>query len=371
MAGIYVHIPFCHSKCNYCNFHVSTCITHKAEIIDAICRELYLQRDYLSEEAIETIYLGGGTPSILTTKEINNILQTIRDNFTIITDAEISLEANPHDLTTDKIAHLKNIGVNRISIGIQTFNEKLLKLLNRQDTIKDISICLDKIKQYDFENFNIDIIFAIFGQTIEDLTRDLDMLLKINPPHISAYMLNIEPQTLFGYYISKKILTEIDDADVAEMFLLVDKVLTSAGYMHYEISNFCKKNFESRHNFNYWRNKKYLGVGPSAHSYNLIERQWNVSNNIAYLKSINSGKIPTTKEMLTKENKINEYIFTHLRTVDGVDMAFLKNEYNYTLSVETLQKIAYDNFVVINNDNISLTSKGMLLLNTICSILFI
>ena len=371
MAGIYIHIPFCHSKCNYCSFHISTCLTHKDEIIKAICRELYLQRDYLAEEDIETIYFGGGTPSLLTTKEINNILQTIRDNFTVTTDAEISLEANPHDLTTDKISQLKDIGINRLSIGIQTFNEKLLKLLNRQDTIKDITICLDKIKQYGFENFNIDIIFAIIGQTIGELQYDLERIIQIKPPHISAYMLTIEQQTLFKHYIDKKILTETDEEVAAEMFLLVDKTLTNEGYIHYETSNFCKKNFESRHNFNYWRNKKYLGVGPSAHSYNLIERQWNISNNIAYLNAINSGDIPATKEALTKEDKINEYIFTHLRTEEGINLQFLRNEYNYTLQQDIIHQLNVDRFIITKNGNISLTTKGMLILNTICQMFFV
>ena len=361
MSGIYIHIPFCHQKCNYCNFHLSTCLNLKNEVLKAIVKEIKMQKEYLKNEALDTIYFGGGTPSLLSIKEIEDILKTIFLTFKISPTPEITLEANPIDLTEEKTCGLKAIGINRLSIGVQTFNETFLKFLNRQETSKNIYSAINNVVKYDFKNFNIDLIFAIPGQKKEDLMADIEKLIAIHPTHISTYCLTIEEKTVLDFWIKKGITKKVDDDLAADFFLIIDEILTSEGYEHYEISNYCLNGFKAIHNSNYWNGKMYLGVGPSAHSYNLISRQYNVENNLEYIKSIKNGKIPANVEILTEKDKTNEYIFTHLRTSNGINVRILDEKYKYQINEDFIEEMKKQNLITKNEDVLTLTTKGMLI----------
>ena len=365
MSGIYIHIPFCHQKCNYCNFHFSICLNLKNDVIKAIIKEIKIQKEYLKGEPIETIYFGGGTPSILTIKEIEDILKTIFLTFKVSSNPEITLEANPIDLNEEKTFGLKTIGINRLSVGVQTFNETFLKFLNRQETYGNISSAINNIVKCGFKNFNIDLIFGIPGQKKTDFINDLEEMINIHPTHISAYSLTVEEKTVLDFWIKKGIVKKIDEDISADFFLIIDEYLTKEGYDHYEISNYSLKGFKSIHNSNYWDDKMYLGVGPSAHSYNLTSRQYNIENNLQYVKSINSGKIPAIIEILKEKDKINEYIFTHLRTSKGINLQVLREKYNYEIDKNIIYDLEKQNFVVNNGETIFLTTKGMLIADEI------
>ena len=371
MNGVYVHIPFCRQSCFYCGFHFSVSLGDVESVVECLCREIRVRKHYLNDEQINTIYFGGGTPSIIETRQIYKILQTIRDNLIVSDNVEITLEANPNDLVKQKIQELHDIGINRLSIGIQTFNPKLLKLLNRCDDIKHIYSCLNDVYPI-FKNYNIDIIYAIPGQTHNDIIYDLEQVIKFKPTHISAYSLTIEPQTIFEIWNKKGILKPKEDNFASDAFLFIDDFLNQNGYKHYEISNYCLEGFESVHNSNYWNiENKYLGIGPSAHSYNGESRQYNVSNNSLYVKSIKNNKIPATVETLTKKNVVNEYIMLGLRTNKGINVNYIQNKFGYTLPNEYVNLFTKLKLMERKENNIILTPKGMLLADKISEKLFI
>ena len=362
MAGIYIHIPYCKVKCSYCSFFTSTCLKSKDDLIQAEIEELKLQKDYLGDERISTIYFGGGTPSLLSISDLEKYLKTIYDNYKLCSEPEITIECNPEDITEiGKINSLKNIGINRLSIGIQTFNEKLLKLLNRHNTILDIENCVKNIKASGIYNYNLDLIFGIFPQTKADLQLDIDKILFIKPPHISYYCISIEDKTLLKYKIDTGLLKHLDDDILADQFEYIDDILTKNGYIHYEISNFCLPGYESKHNLGYWNGKKYLGIGPSAHSYNKISRQYNVSNIYKYINEINCNKIPSNIEILTNKDKVNDYILTHLRTKNGINIDYLDRTFCYRIDKNLLNDLANNNYISISHPFIKLTVKGMLI----------
>ncbi len=374
MAGIYIHIPFCRQACHYCDFHFSVNQHTKGEMLAAISKELILQKDYLQQEIIETIYFGGGTPSLLTGDEINSILNTIRSIHNISSTAEITLEANPDDLSTLKLKDLKEAGINRLSIGIQTFNTARLKFLNR---IHDEEFAVKSF--YDarvagFNNISIDLMYALPSETDDDWKRDIDQAIKLNPEHLSCYSLTIEEKTAFGKWaITGKLKPEPDEVSARHLEILMDK-LTQVGYEHYEISNFAKPGLYSNHNSNYWRGVKYLGVGPSAHSFNGESRQYSISNNQAYLKGLQAGIIPFEKEILSRENKINEYILTSLRTSWGTDLDALKRLHEYDLISENqnyISQLFSKQLITLENNILKLTNTGKLLADKISSDLFI
>jgi oxygen-independent coproporphyrinogen-3 oxidase len=373
MAGIYVHIPFCKQACYYCDFHFSTNQSYRSEMIQCLAHELELQKDYVSEP-VSTIYFGGGTPSLLATDELSLLFQSIANNYLISPSPEITLEANPDDLSLEKINTLKKAGINRLSVGIQSFDDRILKFLNRAHNAHDALQCIPRLRQAGFNNISIDIIHSIPGQSNEQLKKNLELTLSFDPEHISAYSLTIEENTVFGKWHKNGKLLAPDENFSAGQFEIVMDVLTGHGYRHYEISNFCKPGFHSRHNSSYWRQETYLGIGPGAHSYNKQSRQYNVANNHQYMKSIREGVIPCQVELLSRENQINEYIFTSLRTEAGCRLDYLSHQFNYNLSTihaAYLGQLADEKLVEISGQILTLTRKGKLLADQISSDLFI
>jgi oxygen-independent coproporphyrinogen III oxidase len=372
VAGIYIHIPFCKQACHYCDFHFSTNQSHRTAMCTAIAKELALQADYLNGEKIATLYWGGGTPSLLTAAELQIILDSVNKHFSLEENLEQTLEANPDDLTTEKLVLLRNLGFNRLSIGIQSFDDEVLKFFNRAHSAKEALKCMELARDAGFNNISMDLIYAIPGQSVDNWKKNIDRALALHPEHISAYSLTIEEKTVFGNWNRKGKLKPAEENDAALHFTTLMDVAEQNGYEHYEISNFCKPGFYSRHNSSYWKQAHYLGVGPSAHSYNSVSRQANVSINSRYQKSIEAGIVPAEIEVLTRENKINEYIFTTLRTSWGCDLSHLRETHGYDLaSTEVLQKMKAQEWVIQRGTILLLTRKGKLLADQIASDLFI
>lgn len=374
MAGIYIHIPYCKQACHYCDFHFSTNLNTKSDLIDAILKEIELQKHYLLGETIETIYFGGGTPSILSTQELSTILQNIYENFSIGENPEITLEANPDDLGQSKLEELKAAGINRLSIGIQSFDSQILSYFNRAHNSKMAINSVRNAQQMGFQNISIDLIFGAPNQPLDALKQDLEQALKLSTPHISIYGLTIEENTVFGKWEKQDKLTPIDEDLAAEHLTLIMNTLAASGYEQYEISNFCLPDFESRHNSSYWHGKKYLGLGPAAHSYNGTERQFNHANNIKYIKSLNSNELPTSIEKLSVEDQINEMILTQLRLKEGLNHARLKKNFDFEMLVERkdqIREFLQMNLLEIDGNFIRLTSNGKLLADFITEKLII
>jgi oxygen-independent coproporphyrinogen-3 oxidase len=374
MAGLYFHIPFCKQACHYCDFHFSTNQTLKSELVDQLAAELILQKDYLQGERIETIYLGGGTPSLLSARELEILFTAIQKNYKVANSIEVTLEANPDDLSVEKLNDLKQAGINRLSIGIQSFDETVLKFLNRAHTAAEALDCIEAARKAGIQNISIDLIYSIPGQDDKTLKRNLTTALELQPNHISAYSLTIEEKTVFGRWANKGKLQAMDDGQSAQQFEFVMDLLIHYGYQHYEISNYCLPGFQSNHNTSYWQGKNYLGIGPSAHSYNGVSRQFNVSNNHLYIKSIQKGTVPFEREILTRENKINEYIFTTLRTEWGCNLNFLKERFGHDLAIQNktyLHQLLSGSFITLKNDTLCLTRAGKLLADRIASDLFV
>lgn len=346
----------------------------RTQVVAAISTELLLQRDYLQGEPLSTIYFGGGTPSLLTREEIDLLLNTIRQSQAISEQAEVTLEANPDDLTSERLKEFKEAGINRLSIGIQTFNTNQLKFLNRIHDERDAIKSFNAAREAGFNNISIDLMYALPGETIEDLKIDIQKALSLNPEHISCYSLTIEEKTAFGKWAATgKLKPETDEVSASHLEIVMHELI-QAGYDHYEISNFARPGFQSNHNSNYWRGVKYLGVGPSAHSFNETSRQYNIANNNAYLKALQAEKIPFEQEVLSIENKINEYILTSLRTSWGVDTDFIKQQYQYDLLNENkdyLSTLIDKKLVMLQGNILKLTHTGKLMADKISSDLFV
>lgn len=374
MAGIYIHVPFCKVACHYCDFYFSTNAERKDEMISAIITEIGLQQNYLAQETIETIYFGGGTPSIVSSENIADILDTIRSRMNVSRDAEITLEANPDDLTSEKLHQLYSAGVNRLSIGIQSFNNDILKYLNRAHDSSMAFQCIAEARQAGFRNLSIDLIYAIPGQDDATWLKNIRHAVQLQPEHISAYSLTIEEKTVFGKWSAQgKLTAPPDDIAASQLELLVTE-LDQARFEHYEVSNFAQPGFISRHNSSYWRQKKYLGVGPSAHSYNKESRQYNISNNNLYLKAIAEGKIPATFESLSRADQINDYLLTTLRTSWGTDFQLLKKELDfdlYTIHKKYIDDLLHRKLALLENNHLILTEKGKMMADKISSDLFV
>ncbi len=373
MAGIYIHIPFCKKKCSYCDFHFSTSLNNKDEMIYCLINEFELRKKYLTNDIINTIYFGGGTPSILSLSEINSIIKKIYNLFVIDPNVEITLEANPNDLTKQKINDLKKSAINRFSIGIQSFQNKDLKFMRRNHTANDAIKCIKDIQDAGWNNINIDLIYGTPYLTNKQWSENLKIAAEFNVPHISAYSLTVEKKTILYKMIQNKLCDPINDKKNKEQFMILMEILERNGYEHYEISNFSKDGKISVHNTNYWKNKKYLGIGPSAHSYNLKERQWNVSNNNIYINSILKNKIPCEVEKLNEKDKYNEYILTSLRTIWGVNSKFIKMTFSsffYNFFKKNTQKWIKSGHILQKNEKITLSKKGKLFADKISSELF-
>ena len=320
MAGIYIHIPFCKKACHYCNFHFSTSMKYKDEMVKAIVQEIHLQKDYLKEKNLESIYFGGGTPSLLDTSEISMIMDAIACYFEFDQNIEITLEANPDDLTKSKLLDLSKSQINRLSIGIQSFHQAELEWMNRAHSSDEAENCINWARDYDFTNMSLDLIYGVPISTHELWDENLEKVIKMEIPHISCYALTVEEGTALNHFVKTGKAKEADDNWVMAQFDKGVDQLTEAGFEHYEISNFAKPGFRAIHNTNYWKSVPYLGIGPSAHSYNGQSRSYNVRNNAKYLKSLFSLEVPSETEILDQKTIYNEYVMTRLRTIWGIDL---------------------------------------------------
>lgn len=372
MAGIYIHIPFCKQACHYCNFHFSTNHTLLPVMVDAIIKEASLNKNYLAE-TVETIYFGGGTPSLCSVEAIEKMIAHFKQVFTVDDNAEITLETNPDDITPEKLIVWKSIGINRLSIGIQSFVEADLQWMNRAHNSQQSIDSLTLIQQY-FDNVTIDLIYGTPTLSNEEWIQNIDTALSFNIPHISCYALTVEPKTALEKLIEKNKLANVDAEKQAEHFEILVNKLIEAGFEHYEISNFAKPGFRSKHNSSYWQGKHYLGLGPSAHSFNGISRQWNISNNALYLKSIKQNSIPFEIEILTKEQQLNEYIMTALRTTEGISLEKIEERFGAAEEAQLLQRAA--NFLnnqqlIITNNSLKLSPKAKFLADGIAADLFV
>ena len=372
MAGLYLHIPFCKQACHYCNFHFSTSLKQKDSMIMAILKELTLQKDYLEGEPIQTIYFGGGTPSLLTREELLRIFEKIYALHAVEAGAEITLEANPDDLDTAKLRALKNTPINRLSIGTQSFFEADLRFMNRAHSAEEAKNCIQEAQAIGFSNLTIDLIYGTPTTTNAHWEQNIQTVLHFDIPHISCYCLTVEPNTALANFVEKGKVPPVEEEKAAQQFEILVNRLQGAGYEHYEISNFAKPNRHARHNANYWLGAKYLGVGPAAHSFNGYSRQWNVAHNTQYIKSLNKHNLAFEKEILTKEQQYNEYILTALRTKWGFD---LKKIIDWGKDFQThFEKIStpflHQDLIQQKNDIFTLTDKGKLLADKIAMELF-
>lgn len=373
MSGIYIHIPFCKKACHYCDFHFSTSLKKKDEMVLALAKEIALRKSEFKDEVVETIYFGGGTPSILEIADIRLLIDTLYQNYKVIENPEITVEANPDDLTETRIIELSQNKINRLSIGIQSFFEDDLKLMNRAHNSEEAKKCLEIATKY-FDNISIDLIYGLPNMSNEKWLQNIETALSFNVPHISSYALTVEPKTALHSFIQKGIISPPEDEVAQEHFyLLVDK-LEENGFIHYELSNFGKTTYFSKNNSSYWLGKKYIGIGPSAHSYNGISRSWNISNNSLYLKSIAENILPSETETLTKTDRYNEYVMTGLRTIWGISLDRIEREFGKTY-LDYLNKQSYnyiEDHLLFVDDNILRTTKiGKFLSDGIASDLFL
>ncbi len=381
MSGIYIHIPFCKQACHYCDFHFSTSLKKKDEMILALAKEIQLRSKSTpnlnlptpNSEVIETIYFGGGTPSILQIADIRFLIDEVYKNYKVVENPEITVEANPDDLTEERIIELSKNRVNRLSIGIQSFFEDDLQMMNRAHNSVEASKCLEIATKY-FDNISLDLIYGIPGMSNEKWKQNIEKSLSFNIPHISSYALTVEPKTALDTFIKKGIIKEPDDEVAQEHFHILVEKLQENGFIHYELSNFGKENYFSKNNSSYWLGKKYIGIGPSAHSYDGILRSWNIANNALYIKSIQENKLPLTSEKLTREDRYNEYIMTGLRTIWGVSLERIESEFgqeflNY-LNKQS-QRFINDDLLIVENQTLKTTKKGKFLCDGIASDLFL
>jgi oxygen-independent coproporphyrinogen-3 oxidase len=324
MAGIYIHIPFCRKACNYCNFHFSTNHQLMQQVIESIGVEMKLQNSYLSEP-IETLYLGGGTPSLLNPTQLAQIMNTVRAEFNILRDAEITLEANPDDMDESQLKSWVDLGINRLSIGIQSFRDEDLKWMGRAHNAYQALHCIELAQNAGIKNISIDLIYGGPTLTNDAWINNLKTAIELGVPHLSCYALTVEPKTALAHKINQQTLPDIDPAHQAAHFSILQEMTAAAGFEQYEISNFSLPGKRSKHNSNYWSGEYYLGIGPAAHSFNGHSRQWNISNNALYIQSLSKGILPFEIETLTVTQQINEYIMTALRTIEGIDATRLNN----------------------------------------------
>jgi oxygen-independent coproporphyrinogen-3 oxidase len=371
---LYIHIPFCKQACHYCDFHFSTNTANKRAVVEAIAREIALRKSYLPDGDMETIYFGGGTPSMLDEGELDFLLETIHTHFRVKPGAEITLEANPDDLNAASLQMFAQAGINRLSIGIQSFHEPHLRFMNRAHTALEAEQCVKLAQDAGIDNISIDLIYAIPSENHDILRSDLSKAFALNVPHISAYCLTIEPQTAFGSWLKKKKIRPIEEEYAAQQFEILVTSLGEHGYEQYEISNFARNGRYSNHNSSYWKQHPYLGVGPSAHSYNGASREYNVSNNAKYLEAIQKDRIPATVEMLTPADQTNEYLLTGLRTKWGVDLQKLEvlSAGAFTSQAgDELGRMTRKGWIREDSGILRLTEAGKLFADRIASDLFI
>ncbi len=372
MSGIYIHIPFCKQKCSYCDFHFSTNLQHKSNLIQAINKELEIRKDEISAP-LETIYFGGGTPSILSEIELESIFETIYKNYSTKNLKEITLEANPDDLNKEKLNFLKSTPINRFSIGVQSFFEEDLKLMNRAHNAQEAETSIKLAQDFGFENITIDLIYGSTTTTNEMWKQNLQKAIELNVPHISSYALTVEEKTILDHQIKKGITKPVDEDRQNEQFQLLVDTLTSNDFIQYEISNFGKEDYFSLHNSNYWKGIHYLGIGPSAHSYNGKTRAWNIANNSKYIQAINENKLPQEIEFLNEVEQFNEMIMIGLRTIYGIDLDRINSEFSQPLIDsfhQELNQLINENLVEKKENKIILKPEAKFFADGIASRLF-
>jgi oxygen-independent coproporphyrinogen-3 oxidase len=371
-GGIYIHIPFCKQACHYCDFHFSTNLGKKEVMILALQKELALRKNEFEHVKVETIYFGGGTPSVLNTEEIEAIIAAVYAHYTVSEQPEITLEANPDDLSEEKILQLAKSPINRLSIGIQSFFEEDLKLMNRAHNAEEAEKSLNLATRY-FDNISIDLIYGMPNMTNERWEQNIDKALSFNIPHISSYALTVEPKTALASFIEKGLIKPVDDEVAEQHFnILLDK-MEAYGFINYEISNFGKPDYFSKNNTAYWLGKKYLGIGPSAHSYNGDVRAWNISNNTKYLKAIANSDLPIEEEILSKTDRYNEYVMVGLRTIWGVSLDRIQKDFGkkyHTYLLQQAEIYLQEHLLFLENDMLFTTKKGKFLADGIAANLF-
>lgn len=374
MAGLYIHIPFCKQKCHYCNFFSVASLRNKKEMVHAIVAELQQQKSYLNQEPLKTIYLGGGTPSLLTSDELNILFETIYTNYIVDKDAEITLEANPDDLHAEKADIIRQSNINRLSIGIQSFHDDDLIALNRVHSARQSLEAIQTMQDLGIINISIDLIYGIPGLTDEKWHQNLETVKQLQIPHLSAYALTVEEKTALDWLIKKGRMTPVNEEMSIGHFRYLQKYALENGYEHYEISNFCRSGMYSRHNTAYWSGEKYLGVGPSAHSFNRISRRWNISNSTKYMQGINGNDPFYEEELLDETTRYNEYILTNLRTRNGCSLNTIAERFGasyYEWFMSSLGSSHYPNYFTVTDQILTLTPEGMLFADAITAELFI
>jgi oxygen-independent coproporphyrinogen-3 oxidase len=373
MAGIYIHIPFCKQKCTYCDFHFSTTFHgYRNEMIQTLISEIGARNGYLGTQELKSLYFGGGTPSLLTKVELEQIVSAVRRSFTLLSDAEVTLEANPDDITDKNLTNWLEVGINRLSIGIQSFKESDLKWMNRAHTVQEASNCVQLAQQKGIKNISVDLIYGLPELTLDQWAEHIDRVLQMGVQHISAYCLTVEEKTALHKLVTTHKLVPAGEDDQSEQFLLLSSKLKEAGYLHYEISNFGLPGFEAVHNSNYWKGQKYLGIGPSAHSFNGTSRRWNVSNNSLYIKNFGTEDAWFEEEQLSAKDQWNELILTGLRTSYGVNRSQLASIHDITEEFATLTDQFIDEGLMTFVDDVYyLTDEGRLQADHIASELFL
>jgi oxygen-independent coproporphyrinogen-3 oxidase len=373
LAGIYIHIPFCRQACHYCDFHFSTNTSLKSQMVKMICKELELQKSYLGEESVRTIYFGGGTPSLLEIVELDEILNTICQNYRLELE-ELTIEANPDDLHPQKLRSLKQMGFDRLSIGIQSFDDRVLKFYNRTHTAEESFAAIDKAKQAGFSKLSIDLMYGFPQPDHELWKRDLLTAIRLDPGHISSYALTVEPDTALGRWVEKGRFVPASEDFIAEQFEMMQAELGRAGYIQYEISNFGRPGAFAVHNTNYWMGVPYLGIGPSAHSFDGKNRQHNPSNNIKYIKALEKGYLDFEFEEMEATDALNEYLLTSLRTMWGADLDYIRAKYQKDVSKEKREEISRlekGGWLEVKEERLILTAKGKLLADALALKLFL
>ncbi len=374
MSGIYIHIPFCKQACSYCDFYFTTHLLNKNDFLNALHKEIEHRKNYVNGQTIETIYFGGGTPSQLSTSELHSIIVKIKDSFNLVNQPEITLESNPDNLTENYLLALKEIGVNRLSIGIQSFFYEDLELMNRAHKSEQAIECVQTAREVGFNNISIDLIYGLPNSNLDKWLKNIKTAISLNPEHISAYNLTIEEGTPLAYSVMKNRVNLSSDEEVVAQHNLLVESLEKAGFEHYETSNFAKAGYRSKHNSSYWRGSNYLGLGPSAHSYNGSSRSWNIASTKKYVEAINNGENFSETETLTETDKINEFIMTGLRTVEGINLLHFEENFGSAQKKQLLsasEKHLQKKLLKQSENRLYITPNGKVLLDGITADLFI
>ena len=375
MAGIYIHIPYCRKICHYCDFYRVASTVDAALYGDSLKKEIAFRADYLKGEPVETIYVGGGTPSVMDAGWLNEILQKISLHHRLDDDCEITLEANPDDLTEPYLKAIRELTpIDRLSIGIQSFRDRDLILMNRRHTAEEAFHCVERARRHGFSNISADLIYGMPGSTIEDLRYNLDRLFSLDIQHLSAYHLTIEPKTVFFKKMEKGLIRQVSEEESLSQYRYLIERAGNKGFIHYELSNWAREGHLSKHNTNYWKHKPYLGLGPSAHSYDIVSRQWNVSNLVQYLQGIRDGNPVYEKEDLSMADRLNEYLLTSLRTMWGIDMKEMEKAFGSPVSERMLkgsEKYIRSGHMKATGNKLILSDEGYFISDTIVSDLMV